>query len=234
VIFQQKRKDNNTVDLRFHGPFPPKVESGIPGTIEMKKPEQAKGQEDDYEPVCLLQAWAEPREGGKIAYLFLMYDLQVPPWEIAQRIVRYFKLNPTHDKHHSFVECTPPNRELLKPIYTRYNFEWEWKKAKWIQRGDSWLWQSSGHGIVFPYSETPITAEEEAQYAQQLEQLVIEAEQQEQQQSKPAALPQREQRLLLPVFSRGSKSNDGGQLAIAEKATQQAVATTATGGGGTA
>lgn len=202
------------MELRFHGPFPPKVESGIPGTIEIKpKPEQAKGQEDDYEPVCLLQAWAEPREGGKIAYLFLMYDLQVPPWEVAQRVIRYFKLNPTQDQHHIFIECTPPNNELLKPIYTKYNFKWEWQKAKWTRRGENWIWQSSGHGIMFPYSETPITMEEETQYAQQLEQIMIEAEQQ----NKPE-LPQPKPRLLLPVFSRSKSNSTNGQLALAEKA----------------
>lgn len=200
------------MELRFHGPFPPKGESGSPGTIETKvKPDQAK--EDDYEPICLLQAWTEPQEGGKLAYLFLMYDLQVPPWEVAQRLVRYFKINPTHDKHHVFVECTPPNDELLKPIYTKYNFAWEWQKAKWTRRGENWIWQSSGHGVAFPYSETPITAEEETQYAQQLEQIMLEVEHE----SKPE-LPQPKTRLLLPVFARSKSNGNQGQLAIAEKA----------------
>ena len=204
------------MELRFHGPFPPHVEDGTPGTITTKpKAEgQAKQQQsEDYEPQCLLQAWAEPREGGKIAYLFLMYSPQIPPWEIAQKIVRYFRLNPTQDHHHLFVECIPPNQELLKPIYTKYNFTWEWQQSKWTRRGSSWIWQSAGHGIVFPYSETPITAEEEAQYAQQLEQLLLEAAQE----SKPA-LPQPKQSMLLTTFSFSRTATKSSQLALEEKA----------------
>jgi hypothetical protein len=202
------------MELRFHGPFPPKVESGIPGTIAKKStPQQQEKQQqgDEYEPVCLLQAWSEPREGGKLAYLFLMYDLQLPPWEVAHQLTRYFKINPIHDKHHLFIGCTPPNNELLKPIYTKFNFEWEWRSAKWVCRGGSWVWQSSGPAVALPYSETPITAEEETQYAQQLEQLMCEAEKEQ----KPA-LPPVSQRFLLPVFSR-SQEDTRQVAAIAEK-----------------
>lgn len=204
------------MDLRFHGPFPPRVEEGTPGTITAKpKPEdQTKQQEDEDEPICLLQAWSEPREGGKIAYLFLMYGLQVPPWEVAEKIVRYFRLTPTKENMHTFIECIPPNQELLKPVYTRYNFHWEWKKAKWVQRGANWIWQSSGHGIVFPYSESAITMEEETLYELQLTALMTEAEQ-----DAKIALPQPKQTLLIPTFSRNGRTNSTEQLAIGEKAT---------------
>ncbi len=199
------------MQLRYHGPFPPLVGEGTPGAIPAKQDPTKSQSEEEYEPCCLLQAWAEPREGGKLSYVFIMYSLQAPPWEIAKQVVRYFRLDPMHDAH-TFIECIPPNQELSRPVFTKFNFKWEWQQQKFVRRGANWVWQSSGYGVVLPYSEAPITADEEAIFIEQLSALLLESEQQEHK----AALPQPRPHLLLPTFSRGG--NNGSALFLEEKA----------------
>ena len=198
------------MELRFHGAFPPKAQD-VPGTIAAKpKPESER--QDGYEPLCLLQAWTQERD-GKTAYVFLMYALQAPAHEVAKRIVRYFRITPHGlDRWYDFIEVTPPNQELVRPVFSRCNFNWEWQRDKWEKRGTSWVWQDSGYGVTLPYTESELLPAEEQTCTEQLTSLLSEAEQQEQQ----AALPQPKQRYLLPVFTRSSQVANAttGQLAI--------------------
>jgi hypothetical protein len=195
------------MDLRFHGTFPPAYQD-VPGTIAAKpKPEEVS----EHEPLCLLQVWTDQRD-GKTAYMFLMYALQSPPHEIAKRIANYFHITPARGGYYDFIEVTPPNAELLRPVFSRFNFKWEWQHGKWIKRGSSWVWQDAGYSVILPYSESELLPAEEAQYTEQLTGLMVEAEHQ------AVSLPQPKQRLLLPVFARSSQAKNTG-LAIGEKAT---------------
>jgi hypothetical protein len=204
------------MELRYHGAFPPPpADQDVPGTIAAKPKQPSANfhhqKEYEYEPSCLLQCWTGERD-GRTAYLFLMYAVQAPPHEIAKAIARYFKITPSHGGHgfYDFIGVRPPNRELLRPVYTRYDFIWEWQEAKWTARGTDWVWQSSGQGIALPYAESELSPEEEKQYNQQLTELLAEIEQQE----GTIALPQPKMQLLLPVFHRKNVAPQ-----IEEKAT---------------
>jgi hypothetical protein len=198
------------MDLRYHGAFPPTSQS-VPGTITKPQDEEKQGQEpQEQTPLCLLQAWTQERD-ERTAYLFLLYDLQAPPYVVAKSIVRYFNLTPASGYgSYDFVGVTPPNTELLRPTFTRYNFKWEWQVGKYIKRGTDWVWQASGHSVVLPYSESELLASEETQYYQQLSELVGEVDH--------IALPQPKERLMLPVYPRPTVQSTP-QRALEEKAT---------------
>jgi hypothetical protein len=218
------------MQLLFHGPFPPQRQENVPGTITPKKAQEGQPQpqaSDDYEPLCLLQAWTEDRD-GTTAYLFFLYDLQAPAPEIAKHIARYFRITPTSTGKgpYEFIEVTPPNGELLRPVFSKLNFKWEWQKEGWFHRGANWQWRSSGYGVVLPYSESELIPEEEARYTQQLTSLLVEAEQK---QAAELAPPQA-QRFFLPMFAHSSNnvSNGGGttkqqQLVLPEKGEGQVI-----------
>jgi hypothetical protein len=190
-------------ELRYHGEFPPKQE---PNNTQAADKEIWHDEENQH-PFCLLQAWSERQEEGQINFLFLMYSPQVPPWIIAKKLVRFFGLDPVRNDRHVFIGVTAPSNEIPKPLYHRFNFKWEWQKAQFVQRGENWVWQSSGFGVVLPYQTSPITAQEEVFYEEQLRALTGEAK---------MALPAPKQTFYLPTFT---TSVPAPRPALAEHAT---------------
>jgi hypothetical protein len=76
---------------------------------------------------------------------------------------------------HVLINVTEPTDEIRKPLYMRYLFKWEWQTSQFVQRGENWVWQSSGFGVALPYQTVPVTAQEEILCEEQLSALMSEA-----------------------------------------------------------
>ncbi len=77
-----------------------------------------------------------------------------------------------------------------------------------MQRGDNWVWQSSGYGVILPYQQVPVTAQEEVLYEEQLSALMGETK---------IALAAPKQTFYLPTIAQSAIPSQ--QPALAQHAT---------------